>query len=531
MRRTLDDLIREKAVSHPSSAALMHKQDTYTYAELDEQISLFSQALAHSGLNKEERVATYLPKLPENVIAIMGTSRQGGTFVPINPLLKAPQVQYILKDCNVRILVTASDRLTLLADTLSDCHDLREVWLVDDKPVNKEYPHLTLKRVSTLLEATLESEPHPLQSGRTDMDMAAILYTSGSTGQPKGVVLSHRNMLVGAESVSSYLNNTEDDRILAVLPLSFDYGLSQLTTAFNVGACAILMDYLLPRDVIRAVARYGVTGLAGVPPLWTQLAALDWPEEARTLRYVTNTGGAMPVALTEQLRATLPNTQFFLMYGLTEAFRSTFLPPDQVSIRPSSMGKAIPNACVQVVREDGTLCEPNEPGELVHSGPLVSKGYWNAPEKTAERFKPKPGQHPELPITEMAVWSGDQVKYDEEGYLYFISRNDEMIKTSGYRVSPTEVESVIYGMDGIDEAVAIGAQHPELGQAIALLIVAPEKIDETLIKRYCQQHLPAFMHPRTVVQRESLPRNQNGKIDRKHLGDEYKMIFMEIEGE
>jgi acyl-CoA ligase (AMP-forming) (exosortase A-associated) len=531
MRRTLDDLIREKAVSHPSSVALMHKQDSFNYAELNELISLFSQALLQSGLTKDERVATYLPKIPENVISIMGTARQGGVFVPVNPLLKAPQVQYILKDCNVRILVTSSDRLTLLGDELAQCHDLREVWLVDDKPVNKEYDHLLIKRIDELLDADLKPDHHHFQSGRTDMDMAAILYTSGSTGQPKGVVLSHRNMIVGAESVSSYLGNTDKDRILAVLPLSFDYGLSQLTTAFNVGACAILMDYLLPRDVIRAVAKYEVTGLAGVPPLWTQLAALDWPQEARSLRYITNTGGAMPIALTEQLKEILPDTQIFLMYGLTEAFRSTFLPPDQVNIRPGSMGKAIPNACIQVVREDGTPCAPNEPGELVHSGPLVSKGYWNAPEKTAERFKPKPGQHPELPLKEMAVWSGDQVKQDEEGYIYFISRNDEMIKTSGYRVSPTEVESVLYAMDGIDEAVAIGAQHPELGQAIVLLIVTSITIDELDIKRYCQQHLPAFMHPRAIIQREDLPRNQNGKIDRKQLGDEYKTTFMETQGE
>jgi acyl-CoA ligase (AMP-forming) (exosortase A-associated) len=336
-------------------------------------------------------------------------------------------------------------------------------------------------------------------------------------------------MVAGAESVSEYLRNTPDDRILAVLPFSFDYGLSQLTTAFRVGASAVIMDYLMPRDVIRAAEKNAVTGLAAVPPLWNQLAHLQWPDGVvEKLRYITNTGGAMPSSTTAALRKALPHTDFFWMYGLTEAFRSTFLPPEMNADRPESIGKAIPNAEIMVVREDGSECEAGEPGELVHRGALVAQGYWNDPEKTAERFKPAPGQPKELPNPEIAVWSGDQVRKDSEGYLYFVSRKDEMIKTSGYRVSPTEIEEVVYAVGGITNAVALGIPHPMLGQAI-LLIVQTENSNctEEAIVQHCKQHLPGYMLPAKTVFRGDLPRNANGKIDRKTLSGEYGDVFGE----
>jgi len=337
-------------------------------------------------------------------------------------------------------------------------------------------------------------------------------------------------MLTGAQSVASYLNNTASDVLLAVLPLSFDYGLSQLTTAFYVGASVVLMDYLLPRDVIKAVSRYSITGLGGVPPLWNQLAQLEWPQDAvESLRYITNSGGAMPVPTTRLFREKLPNTDIYLMYGLTEAFRSTYLPPDQVDIRPDSMGKAIPNVEVLVLREDGSECDIDEAGELVHRGPLVSAGYWNDPVKTAIRFKPLAIGCREVPITEMAVWSGDRVKKDKEGYLYFISRADEMIKTSGYRVSPTEVEEVVYASGLAKETVALGAKHPQLGEAILLLLVTENEPETSEFMRYFQKNLPAYMHPKHYIFVTELPRNQNGKIDRKNLADLYGQYFMELE--
>ncbi|WP_260295940.1 acyl-CoA ligase (AMP-forming), exosortase A system-associated [Sedimenticola hydrogenitrophicus] len=527
MSGLIHQLITRSAVRTPDAIALIHKNNEYSYAKLQAQVTSVAAGLVQLGLAPAERVAIYLPKQPETVFGLFGAAQAGGVFVPVNPLLKPHQVAYILNDCNVRVLVTSLDRLGLLADILPQCHDLRTVIITG--PDSLKPPTLETIKILTWPQAFhVMSDSTRQAHRRIDSDMAAILYTSGSTGNPKGVVLSHRNMVAGAESVAEYLANRAEDRLLAVLPFSFDYGLSQMTTAFLVGASVVLMDYLLPRDVVRAVERYQITGLAAVPPLWNQLAQLEWPETAAsTLRYITNSGGAMPKTTTNKLQQALPSTDIYLMYGLTEAFRSTYLPPDQVSSRPESMGKAIPNAEILVVREDGTECTPGEPGELVHRGALVAQGYWNDPKKTAERFKPCPGQTPEIPLTEIAVWSGDQVKKDEEGYLYFISRKDEMIKTSGYRVSPTEVEEVIYSSKLVGEAAALGVPHPTLGQAIVVLVAATEAIDEAALLKHCQKELPNFMVPQAVLVKNSLPRNQNGKIDRKALSIECQGLFQE----
>jgi acyl-CoA ligase (AMP-forming) (exosortase A-associated) len=525
MAELLHHLIEHSTLKASDSPALWHKDVCYTYTQLQQQIDNTAAGLITAGMGRGERIGVYLPKQPETVFSLFATSRAGGVFVPINPLLKAPQVAYILRDCNVRILVTSAQRLELLRDILPECHDLRLIITVDE-----QRPDATPACPQQIMTwAQLPTSPAiPSQPTAIDSDMAAILYTSGSTGNPKGVVLSHRNMVTGAKSVATYLANTPDDRLLAVLPFSFDYGLSQMTTAFLTGASVVLMDYLFPGDIIKAIARYQITGLAAVPPLWNQLAQQSWPAGAAdSLRYITNSGGAMPKATTARLQELLPATQIFLMYGLTEAFRSTYLPPDQVNIRPDSMGKAIPNAEILVVREDGSECAPGEPGELVHRGALVSMGYWNDPVKTAERFKPCPGQAKELPLTEIAVWSGDQVRRDEEGYLYFISRKDEMIKTSGYRVSPTEVEEVVYGLHGVKELAAVGLPHPGLGQAILLVVVCDETVTEADLINHCRQILPNYMVPQTARFLDALPRNQNGKIDRKVLATTYNNEFQD----
>ena len=528
MSDLIHQFIAEQAALAPDATALLFKDQAYSYSELQAGVTAAANGLLALGVNCAERVAVYLPKQPETLFGLFGAAAAGACFVPVNPLLKPRQVAYILAHCNVRVLITSSQRLKQLEEVLGDCKDLATIVVVEQqappaagRQAVLSYPDFTAGRCAV--------PPHR----RIDTDMAAILYTSGSTGNPKGVVLSHRNMVAGARSVASYLGNTSQDRVLAVLPLSFDAGLSQLTTAFSVGASVVLMDYLLPRDVIRAVAQYGVTGLGAVPPLWNQLVGLDWPPQAMaSLRYITNTGGAMPVPTTRALQRALPDTRIFLMYGLTEAFRSTYLPPDQVDTRPESMGKAIPNAEILVVGQDGKECAPGEPGELVHRGALVSLGYWNDPEKTAERFKPAPGRPPEIPTTELAVWSGDQVMKDEQGYLYFISRKDEMIKTSGYRVSPTEVEEVAYTSGLVAGAVALGLRHDTLGQAIALVVshhgTAPdlEQVREQLLA-HCRRELPNFMVPQAVIVRDNLPHNQNGKIDRRALADEYSTIFQD----
>jgi acyl-CoA synthetase (AMP-forming)/AMP-acid ligase II len=287
------------------------------------------------------------------------------------------------------------------------------------------------------------------------------------------------------------------------------------------------MDYLFPRDILTVAQRERVTGLAGVPPLWAQLADLEWPAEVReSLRYITNSGGAMPGATLAKLRSALPRTRPFLMYGLTEAFRSTYLPPAEIDRRPGSMGKAIPNAEILVVRPDGTPCEPNEVGELVHRGSLVSLGYWNDPQKTAERFKPAPGRPGGLVIPEIAVWSGDQVRKDEDGYLYFVGRRDEMIKTSGYRVSPTEIEEVVFATGLISDAAAVGVPHPTLGQAVALVVAGTQSpAAATALLNECKKQLPAYMVPAHIEWREAIPRNPNGKYDRALLSRELSTLF------
>lgn len=525
MADLVHEFIFKSAERTPLAEALACQGQRLDYAALAGEVESTARALLALGLGRGERLAVYLEKRPETVAALFGAATAGGVFVPVNPLLKPEQVAYILADCNVRILVTSAERLKLLAAVLPQCHDLHTVVVVGSAEGLPAIPGLDIAPWSEMLAAAGVAKAHR----SIDSDMAAILYTSGSTGRPKGVVLSHRNMVAGAKSVAGYLENTPEDRILSVLPLSFDYGLSQLTTAFHRGASAVLMNYLLPRDIVKAVEKERITGLAAVPPLWIQLAQLSWPEEA-TLRYITNSGGAMQRTTLDLLRSALPRTRVYLMYGLTEAFRSTFLPPAELDRRPDSMGKAIPNAEVLVLREDGSPCAPGEPGELVHRGALVSMGYWNDPEKTAERFKPVPSRHTGLPIPELAVWSGDTVRMDEEGFLYFISRRDEMIKTSGYRVSPTEVEEVIYATEQVSEAAAIGVPHPILGQAIVVVATPREgkQLDAEALLAACKPRLPAFMLPaRIEVRQDSLPRNPNGKIDRKLLAQELQNVFTE----
>ena len=524
MTELISDLIPLAAARTPDAMAVKYGDDALTYRALHAVVQRVASALLSIGIGRAERVAVYLEKRLETVAAIFGTAAAGGTFVPINPLLRSRQVAHILRDCNVRVLITSATRLDSVADALSDCHDLHSVVTVDGAPEGLP-GHVTGSGWTDFLN---HKKLVPAAHRAIDTDMVAILYTSGSTGLPKGVVLSHRNMVAGARSVSQYLENTASDRILSVLPLSFDAGLSQLTTAFHVGASVVLMNYLLAKDAVVLAGQECVTGIAGVPPLWSQLAEQEWPRKAlESVRYFTNTGGHMPRSTLDKLRKALPNAAPYLMYGLTEAFRSTYLPPSEVDRRPDSMGKAIPNAEILVVRENGELCAPGEPGELVHRGALVSLGYWNDPVRTAERFKPVPGQNPALPITELAVWSGDTVRADEEGYLYFVGRRDEMIKTSGYRISPTEVEEVIYATGLVGEAVAIGIPHPSLGQAIVLVATASkgQSVDEASILTECRKQLPPFMLPQRIIARDSLPRNPNGKIDRKLLASELAAIF------
>jgi acyl-CoA ligase (AMP-forming) (exosortase A-associated) len=512
----LHELVFVAATRSPEAPALLDDERVLSYAALAREVTRFANALAALGLQRGERVAVYLDKRVETVVASFGAPAHGAVFVPVNPLLKSPQLAYILRDCGVRVLLTTGDRLSGAADALAACPELRHVIVVGPPAAVPSAAHFALHVWDAALQA-------PAAHGHRviDNDIASILYTSGSTGSPKGVVLSHRNMVSGAKSVASYLQNNANDVLLAALPLSFDAGFSQLTTAFHAGASVALLNYLLPTDVVKAVARHRVTGLTAVPPLWIQLTQANWRQGAgQTLRYFANTGGRMPQDTLRRLRALFPQAAPYLMYGLTEAFRATYLPPEQVDRRPDSIGKAIPNSEILVLRPDGTECEADEPGELVQRGALVAQGYWNDPQRTDERFRPLPSRDGDAGTPEIAVYSGDTVRRDSEGFLYFIGRRDEMIKSSGYRISPSEVEEVLYASGLVGECAAFGVSHASLGQAVVLAVTPRDgtRIDAAELLQYCRDKLPAYMVPSQIELRAGpLPRNANGKIDRKAI--------------
>ena len=521
----LPDLITLAAQQRPGAVALTHGAEHWTYAGLAESMRAAAAGLLQLDVQRADRVGIYLEKRFETVVASFAAPLAGAVFVPINPLLKAAQVAHILRDCQMRVLVTSPERLAMLHTVLSDCPDLQQVVLCGLSETPPAIGHWAVTAWQDLCNSPFKPG-HPV----IDADLAAILYTSGSTGQPKGVMLSHRNLVMGARSVASYLDNRPDDTLLAALPLSFDAGFSQLTTAFHAGARVVLLNYLLPRDVLKVLADEKITGLTAVPPLYLQLAALDWPNACgEQLRYFANTGGHLPRDTLMQLRQRLPQAKPFLMYGLTEAFRSTYLPPQDVDRKPNSIGQAIPNAEVLVLRPDGTPCAADEPGELVHRGALVALGYWNDAEKTAERFKQlpvaTPGRPAGLQLPEVAVFSGDTVRQDAEGYLYFVGRRDEMIKTSGYRVSPTEVEDILYATQQVGECVAFGVPHEMLGQAIQVIATRPLSIraeDQKDLISECRSRMPAYMLPAGIDWVAGpLPRNANGKIDRATLARDW----------
>jgi len=530
MTTFVHDLISQSAEKSPLNIALTLKDHQLNYRDLSKNISNVATSYRALAIKRYQRIGIYLPKTIENVLAIFACSKVGAVFVPINPLLKAPQVQHIASDCHVSIIITNKARFKALQPILTSLSELTTVILTDSDSADVE----TVEQVSIVSWSYFVSltgnteDPEPL----TGNDLAAILYTSGSTGKPKGVMLSHSNIVLGAKSVAQYLQNTASDKILAVLPLSFDYGLSQSTTSFLVAAECVLLDYLLANDVIKAITKHKITGLAAVPPLWLQLCKFNWPENAgHAIRYFTNSGGALSTTYLKRLRSLMPNAAPYLMYGLTEAFRSTYLSPDEIDKRIGSMGKAIPNAEILVLRKDGSECNVDETGELVHKGPLVSLGYWNLADKTAERFKAVSGQPKGIINPELAVFSGDFVKKDQNGFLYFVGRADEMIKTSGYRISPMEVEEVLYQHEQVTEAATIGVPDAKLGQAILAIVSSTNQSDLSLMEksvlRHCQKQLANYMAPKKIIVLAELPHNANGKIDRNKLKHTYKNFFSE----
>ncbi len=532
MTTYVHELISHSAQHSPNAVALQIKDSQLSYAQLNAQVNQVAQSYLSIAITHGDRIGLYLAKNQENIQSMFACSKVGAVFVPINPVLKASQVQHIANDCQLKVLITNKTRLKTLSPNLEQMAELKTIIVIDaneqeltnlSKP--KSLNLLSWSNFTTLSEQRIDIESRPINSSVKTNDLAAILYTSGSTGQPKGIMLSHNNIILGANSVSEYLHLSSSDNILAVLPLSFDYGLNQITSAFLVAAKCVLLDYLLANDVIKAIAKYDITGLAAVPPLWMQLTKAAWPENiASSIRYFTNSGGVLPLTTLASLRQKMPKAKPYLMYGLTEAFRSSYLEPSEIDNKPNSIGKAIPNVEIMVLREDGTECHSGEVGELVHIGPLVTLGYWQNTSATNERYKKVPEQAKNSHKTPLAVFSGDYVKKDDEGYLYFVSRKDTMIKTSGYRVSPSELESELITLAEVDEVAVIARPSKELGQEIVALIVSSIEDHDSLrkaINKHCQMKLPNYMVPKELIFLTELARNANGKIDTTLLTKKY----------
>jgi acyl-CoA ligase (AMP-forming) (exosortase A-associated) len=488
--RPLDHLAERGRDGDP---ALVLRGEALNYEYLRTRVGQLASWLQGQVAQPGARVASWMAKGELACLLPLAAARAGLVHVPINPLLKRAQVAHILADSGSALLIANRARL----DSLQP----------DDVPLSCQ-----LIEEGAALDASRGPEQMPPSAAETGA-LAAILYTSGSTGRPKGVMLSHANLWLGAVSVAHYLGLERDDVVLGVLPLSFDYGQNQLLSAWYAGASVVPLDYLTPRDVTKACARYGVTTLAAVPPLWVQLIEQDWPADAVTpMRRLTNSGGALTVDVVRSLRALFPQARLFPMYGLTEAFRSTFLDPALVDTHPTSMGKAIPFAEILVVDDHGGIASSGEEGELVHCGPLVAQGYWQDAERTAERFRRAPDASKHGGI---AVWSGDRVKRDADGLLYFVGRRDAMIKSAGNRISPQEIEEAALATGLVSEAAAVGVKDERLGQAV-LLVVRGGGDDEAL-KAALKRDLPNFMQPHEIRWVERMPLNPNGKIDRAAL--------------
>jgi acyl-CoA ligase (AMP-forming) (exosortase A-associated) len=517
---TLHDLLRNSVERDPSRVAIVDGDAEYTYEDLDRQSGALCAALQEAGVERGDRVGVYMEKSWEAIVAMLGASRAGAAYVNINPLFKAPQVAYVAHDCDIRVMIGDSAKLD----------DLEAGTVPGTAFYRGEPPHEAVAGTLANLAGVLSNGDAPAEERQvSEVDLGTILYTSGSTGMPKGVATSQRNIVVGAQIVSSYLENTSQDRILSALPLNFDAGMSQFTTALRVGATLVLQRSRLPGDLTRGLRRHEITGVTGVPPLWALLLRSSKAIEEdplRNLRYIANTGGRIPQANLDELRRLLEpvGTKIYLMYGLTEAFRSTYLPPEEIERGSSCIGKAIPNTEILVINKEGRECVSEEPGELVHRGPTVAMGYWGNEEATRKAYRPNPLAPPELLGVERVVYSGDTVRRDKEDYLYFIGREDAMIKSQGYRLSPEEVENLLIGSGLVHEACAFGVEDPEVGQLVMAVVSLKDGAAENARERV-REHVikngPPYMVPKEIFVLDELPKTGSGKIDRKGISSAY----------
>lgn len=510
----VEQFLELSAQKTPDKIALVCQERRLTYKELEEQSNQFAHALIEQGVARGDRVAIYLDNSVEAVLSIFAVLKAGAVFLVVNPTTKPDKLIYILNNCRAVTLITDSRKYAAVEKCATQLPFLNSVFLAGSDSTFRSDQRLNAFSIESVFQGARYSKLPPLKKC-IDIDLAALIYTSGSTGKPKGVMLTHLNIVSAATSITTYLENTSEDVILNVLPLSFDYGLYQVLMAFKVGATIVLeRSFTYPHAVIEKLIREKVTGFPIVPTISAILLQLNLRDyDFSSLRYITNTAAALPTHHILQLRNLFPHVKLYSMYGLTECKRVSYLPPDQIDLRPGSVGRGMPNEEVYIVDDHGRRVGSNTIGELVVRGSNVMKGYWEAPEATNKVLRPGalPG--------EFVLYTGDLFKMDEEGFLYFVSRKDDIIKTRGEKVSPKEVEEVLYRLDGVAEAAVVGIPDEILGQAIKAVITLREgaQLTERDVQRHCSASLEDFMVPKFIEFRDSLPKTSSGKISKREL--------------
>ena len=494
----------------PDKNALVCDGQHYSYAQIDRMATELAVFLQQRGVQRGERVAIFMDNTLETVVSIYAALKAGAVFMPVNPLTKQDKLAYLLNDARASVLLTHAALHATFSGALAHNHSVHSCIVAGEL-------HSAHKGERLLSYASVAGAVGELvDPGCIDQDLAAIIYTSGSTGDPKGVMLTHLNMVSAANSVSSYLGLRRDDVVLCVLPLAFDYGLYQVLMSFKLGATVALeRSFAFPVKVLEVMARERVTVLPGVPTIFSLLMGIKTlaKNDLGALRMITNTAAALSEQHILELRALFPQATLFSMYGLTECKRVTYLPPEQLDIRPTSVGRGMPNEEVWLVDEAGQRLPNGSTGELVIRGSNVMRGYWEKPDETAKRLRPGPNPG------EMLLYSGDIFRTDAEGYLYFVARRDDVIKSRGEKVSPREVENVLYGMQGVHEVAVVGVPDPVLGQAVkAFVALRPGfSYSEREVIKYCLGHLESFMAPKQVVFVDALPKTDTGKIKKTGL--------------
>jgi long-chain acyl-CoA synthetase len=496
----------------PEKIALVADGERLSYRALDERIARLACSLQAEGVRRGDRVALVLPNGVEMVVGLYAALRVGAVAMPVNPQTKAHKLAYMLNDATPVCLFADANSGLAWRQALEMTSAVRTVIVTGGESKRAEGN----RHLLSFAEAVSGGSGTVVDPGTIDVDLAAIIYTSGSTGDPKGVMLTHLNMVSANRSISTYLGLREDDRIFCALPLSFDYGLYQILMGFTVGATVVLeLSFAFPAKCLERMDREEITVFPGVPTLFTLLMGLENVREfgLARLRTITNTAAALSERHIRELRELFPQARLFSMYGLTECKRVTYLPPEQLDVRPTSVGRGMPNEEVYLVDEQGHRLPNGATGELVIRGSNVMRGYWNKPAETAERLRP--GPYP----GEMVLHSGDLFRTDEEGYLYFVARKDDIIKSRGEKVSPREVENAIHALDAVQDAAVIGVPDEVLGEAVkAYVILRPDhRMTERDVVKHCATRLENFMVPKFVEFVAELPTSHNGKIRKTQL--------------